>query len=165
MKTACLILTLTVLTGAASIPAPLLDRWSDAAMTEALTTLGASGVHQAKLAGHPGLIAVTPDGLNLGLYAKACAFSSTLGDNACRGVEGWISYDPGNGVDRALLVDKLNHDFAAGKFTAERDGSVRLTRYLDLEGGVSQANLTAELAEFFSVATAAKQTIWAAPAR
>jgi len=111
MRTACLLLAFTAfMSGAAgaAVPSPLLDRWSDAAMTEALTNLGASGVRQAKLAGHPGLIAITPDGLNLGLYAKACAFSSTLGDNACRGVEGWISYDPGAGVDRTTTSPPAN---------------------------------------------------------
>jgi len=166
MKKACLALVFTVLaSGTAAAAPPVVDRWDSDTITTVLKGLNAGGVKDATLAGEPGLLAVTPDGLNLGLYAKACAPYGTPSEVVCRGVEGIVTYDPGNVADRALLVDELNHAFAAGKFMVERDGTIRMTRYLNLEGGVSQANLKAQLDDFFTVASAAKKTIWAAPQR
>jgi hypothetical protein len=164
MKKACLVLMFTaVLSGSAAAAPPLLDRWETAAITVALKSLNAGGIRDATLAGQPGLLAATPDRLNIGLYAKACAPFGVPSEVVCRGLEGIVTYDPGNVADRALLVDQLNHAYAAGKFMVERDGTIRMTRYLNLEGGVTQANLKASLDDFFTVATAAKQTIWAAP--
>jgi hypothetical protein len=166
MKMVCLVVVFTALLGGSAAAAPpLLDHWDGGAMTGALKALNATGIREASLAGEPGLLAATPDGLNIGLYAKACIPTADPGQAVCRGVEGIVSYDPGNVLDRGLLVDELNHAYAAGKFMVERDGAIRLTRYLNLDGGVAPANLRAELADFFTVATAAKKIIWAAPKR
>ena len=166
MKKACLALVLTALMSGTAVAAPsLIDHWDAPQISATLRALNAGGVRDATLAGQPGILAATPDGLNLGLYAKACAPGASAGELVCRGVEGIVTYDPGNVADRGLLVDQLNHAYAAGKFMVERDGTIRMTRYLNLEGGVSPANLRAELDDFFTVASAAKQTIWAAPQR
>ena len=146
---------------AAAQQRPLIDRWDALVMTGMLTDLGATAITAATLDGAPGLLAQTQDGLNMGLYAKACTPSADPAGPICRGVEGIIGYAPGAGADVMLLSDKLNHDYADGKFMVERDGSIRLSRYLDLAGGVSRANLQAELSDFLGVASAAKHNLWA----
>jgi hypothetical protein len=165
MKKACLVLAFSALLGGTAAAAPLVDHWDNDTITTTLKSLSAGAVRDATLAGKPGLLTTTPDGLNIGFYAKACTPQGSVGVGICRAVEGIVTYDPGNVADRALLVDQLNHAYAAGKFMVERDGTIRMTRYLNLDGGVSQANLRAELADFFTVSSAAKQTIWAAPQR
>ena len=169
MKKLCLILALATMALAAQTARaaePIVDRWDSPTITRTLESLGATQIRAAALNGRPGLLATTPDGLNLGLYAQACTPSqANPSDPAiCHAVEFILIYDPGAGPDRSLLVDRLNHDFALGKFTAERDGSIQLVRYLNLTGGVTEANLKAELGEFFAVAAQAKLTVWNAPA-
>jgi hypothetical protein len=166
MKQAALLLMFAALLGgAAQAASPLIDRWDAASLTTTLHAAGARNVRDGTVGAQPGLLAETPDGLSFGLYAKACVPTASLGAAACHGLEAIAGFDPGASADRGLLVDKLNHDYAAGKFMVERDGSIRLVRYLNLEGDVTEANLRAELSDFFAVAAGAKQTLWAAPAR
>jgi hypothetical protein len=164
MKNLALALVFAAAFGASARAAtPLVDQWDTTTMTGILGGLGATAIKPASLGGQPGLLAQTPDGLNMGLYAKGCATAGDPPASVCRGLEGVIGFDPGSTADRAALVDKLNHQYAVGKFMVESDGSIRLTRYLKLDGGVSAVNLKTELAAFLAVATAAKQTLWTAP--
>jgi hypothetical protein len=171
MKKACLVLTFAALaagSATAATPAstpPLMDRWDAGLVSAALTSLGVTGIRDASIDGQPGLLARTPDGLSMGVYAKACTPSPSGGAPVCRGLESLMGYEPGAPGDHSLLIDRLNHDFAPGKFTVERDGTIRLTQYVNLKGGISQANLKADLADFLTVAAGAKPTIWATPAR
>ena len=153
------------MSSAAVAAAPMVDRWNEPAVTATLQGLGAADVKDATLAGQPGLIATTRDGLAIGLYAKACTPGPASSPPVCRGLEGVALFDPGAAADPGLLVDRLNHDHVTGKFMLERDGSILMTHYVNLDGGISPENLRAELADFFAVAAAAKRTVWAAPAR
>ncbi len=143
----------------------LIDRWNEPVVERLLTSLGATDLQRTTLAGQAGLIARTADGLGIGVYAKACAAATPPAEPLCRGVEGIASFASGPGVDHAALADRLNHQYAAGKFLVERDGTIRLTRYIDVEAGVSEANLRAQLAGFIALSSAAKDAVWAAPAR
>ena len=169
MNRARLILASVILAGvSAAAPrseaAALIDHWDTAAVSDALSGLGAKSVKPITLQGKPGVLAQTADGLSIGVYAKGCAESADLPTPVCQAVEGVVSYDPGAGGDAAALAASLNHQYAAGKFMAEGDGSVRLTRYFVVEGGVSPANLKAQIGVFLAMATAAKQTVWNTPA-
>ncbi len=155
-----------LLAGAAHAAEPaLVDHWSEPLVQRLLQSLGASGLERTTLAGQPGLLARTADGLSVGLYAKACSTQTQPAEPFCRGIEGIASFDAGKGVDRAALDMRLNHRYAAGKFMVQADGSICLTRYIDVDAGVSEANLRAQMAEFFALADAAKTIVWDAPTR
>jgi hypothetical protein len=167
MRTACLALAVGLtLGGSARAAAPaLVDHWSEPVVERLLQSLGATGLERTTLAGEPGLLARTADGLSLGVYAKACSPATAPAEPFCRGIEGIASFDPGKGADRAALATRLNHQYAAGKFMVEPDGSIRLTRYIDVDAGVSEANLRSQLGGFLALADAAKAVVWAAPQR
>jgi hypothetical protein len=148
----------------AATPA-LVDHWSEPVVERLLQSLGATDLERTTLAGQPGLLARTADGLSLGVYAKACSPQAAPAEPFCRGIEGIASFDPGKGADRAALAARLNHQYAAGKFMVEPDGSIRLTRYIDVDAGVSEANLRSQLGGFLALADAAKAVVWAAPQR
>ena len=160
-----LALGLLVCGSAKAAEAPLVDHWSEPVVQRVLESLNTSVLQQTTLAGGPGLLARTRDGLSFGVYAKACSPAAAPAQPYCRGVEGIASFDPGRGADRAALVDRLNRQYAAGKFMAEADGSIRLTRYIDVDAGVSEANLRAQLGEFIALAEATTDAVWSAPTR
>jgi len=176
MRFACLALAMGLLamgpaTGAAAQSATqsaapgLVDHWSGPVVQRLLQTLGASDLQQTALAGAPGLLGRTSSGISFGVYAKACSPMTPPAEPYCRGVEGIASFDPGRGGERAALADRLNRQYAAGKFMLENDGTIRLTRYIDVDAGVSEANLRSQLAEFLALANVAKDAVWAAPQR
>jgi hypothetical protein len=155
-----------VLSGQAGAATPaMVDHWSEPVVERLLLSLGATDLERTTLAGQPGLLARTADGLSLGVYAKACSPATAPAEPFCRGIEGIASFDPGKGADRAALAARLNHQYAAGKFMVEPDGSIRLTRYIDVDAGVSEANLRSQLGGFLALADAAKAVVWAAPQR
>jgi hypothetical protein len=141
----------------------LIDHWSQPVVERLLQSLGATDIQP--LAGQPGLLARTADGLSIGVYAKACVTTAASTAPYCRGVEGLTSFDPGRGANGAGIADRLNRQYDAGKFTLEADGSIRLTRYIDVDAGVSEANLRSQLRGFLALADAAKDAVWSAPAR
>ena len=144
----------------------LIDHWSQPVVVRLLQSLDATDIQRTTLAGEPGLLARTADGLSVGVYAKACSpAAAATAEPFCRGIEGIASFDPGPRADRLALAVRLNHQYAAGKFMVEGDGSIRLTRYIDVDAGVSEANLRAQLGGFLALANAAKDAVWAAPAR
>ena len=145
--------------------APLVDHWNEPQVERLLQSLGANSFERTTLAGLAGVIARTSDGISIGVYAKACAAATPPAEPLCRGVEGISSFAPGPSVDRPALADRLNHQYAAGKFLAEQDGTIRLTRYIDVQGGVSEANLRAQLASYIALSRAARDAVWAAPAK
>jgi hypothetical protein len=155
------LLVSALLAGAAqAAPEPLVDRWSTATVTESLASLGATEVQVNATGGRPYVTARTHDGLNVAIYAKACdqaAEGKTV--VTCHGLESIISFDPGRG-DRAILVGRLNHEFALGKYLAEEDGTIRLSRYLVFDAGVTPGNLRSELASFFAVGVLTAQSLW-----
>jgi len=167
MRYGCLALALGLaVCGSARAAEPVLvDHWSEPVIQRLLQSLGATDIERTTLAGQPGLLARTADGLSIGVYAKACAAATPPAEPFCRGVEGIASFDPGRNADRLALAVRLNHQYAAGKFMVEADGSIRLTRYIDVDAGVSEANLRAQLGGFLALAEAAKDAVWAAPAR
>jgi hypothetical protein len=142
-----------------------IDHWSTNAVLAALQALKATDVEADTREGRSLVTAKTHDGLNVGVYAKACDPSPPGVEAICHGLEAIISFDPGAKVDRKGLVERLNHQFALGKFMDEPDGSVRLSRYVVFDGAVTPANLRAELASTFAVAALAAQTIWSEPAK
>jgi len=160
-------LGLTIASSSAALAAEpaLIDRWNGPVVERLLTSLGASDLRRASLDSQAGLIAHTADGLNIGVYAKSCTAAAAPAEPFCRGLEGLTSFDPGPGVDRAALADRLNRQYAAGKFLVERDGSIRLTRYIDVDAGVSEANLRSQLAGFIALAKTAEAIVWAEPAK
>jgi hypothetical protein len=42
------------------------------------------------------------------------------------------------------------------------DGTIRLTRYVDFDGGVTPENLRAQLTEYFTLAGVTARTLWRA---
>jgi hypothetical protein len=162
MRYACLALFAAALAAGSAHAAPgLVDRWRSDAIVEALRSLGATDIQTSQGSAQPSIIARTADGLSLGLFARACRpspFDQTVDD--CPGLEGLISYDVSRRADRAALAERLNHRFAAGKFTLEAGGALRLSRYVGLEGGVTPENLRDELRDFFAVGAMTAQTLW-----
>lgn len=167
MKGLCLGLVIGALSiGAARAQtAEPIDHWNTGAVLAALQTLQASNIQQLTSEGRTVITARTRDGLNVALYAKACDPAPPSVEAICHGLEAVISFDPGSKADRKALADRLNHAFALGKFLAEPDGSIRLSRYLDFDGSVSPANLRAELAGLFTVGVLTSQTLWLKPAK
>lgn len=142
-----------------------IDHWNTNAVLAALQTLKASDIRADTREGRSIITAKTRDGLNVGVYAKACDPSPPGVEAICHGLEAIISFDPGAKVDRKALVERLNHQFALGKFLDEADGSIRLSRYVVFDGAVTPGNLRAELASLFAVAVLAAQNIWPEPAK
>ena len=150
--------------GAARAAEPvLINHWSEPVVERVLQSVGATGLQRTTLDGQAGLIARTADGLSIGVYAKACVDQAAPAEPFCRGIQGLASFDPGHGADRAALAARLNRQYDAGKFTVESDGSIRLTRYIDVDAGVSEANLRSQLASFIALSNAAKEAVWAEP--
>ena len=151
--------------GAASAQtAEPIDHWNTTAVSVALQALKTSDIQATTSQGRAVITARTRDGLNVGVYAKACDPSPPGVEAICHGLEAIISFDPGAKADRKGLVERLNHQFALGKFVEEPDGSIRLSRYLVLDGGVSAGNLRAELATLFAIGVLTAQTLWPQPA-
>ena len=142
-----------------------IEHWSIAATAAALEALKATDIRTSASEGRPVVTARTRDGLNVGVYAKACDPAPPGVEAVCHGLEAIISFDPGPKVDHRALTDRLNHQFALGKFLAEPDGTIRLSRYLVFDGAVSPANLRAELASLFNVGALTAQTLWPETAR
>jgi hypothetical protein len=143
--------------GAAAQSAEPLDRWNTSAITAALEALKATEIKAGDSAGHAMVSARTHEGLNVGVYAKACDPGL---EATCHALEAILSFEPAAGADRRALAERLNHEFALGKFLAEPDGSIRLSRYLVFDGGVTPANLRAELASLFAIGALTGQIIW-----
>ena len=137
-----------------------IDHWNTNAVLAALQTLKASDIQAVTSEGRAVVTAKTRDGLNVGVYAKSCDPAPPGVDAICHGLEAIISFDPGPKADRAALIERLNHQFALGKFLAEPDGSIRLSRYVVLDGGVGPGNLRAELASLFAIGALTGQTLW-----
>lgn len=142
-----------------------IGHWNTNAVLAALQTLQASDIEAVTQEGRAVVTARTHDGLNVVVYAKACDPAPPGVAAICHGLEAIISFDPGRRVDRKTLVERLNHQFALGKFLDEPDGSIRLSRYVVLDGEVTPGNLRAELASLFAVGALTAQTLWPEPVR
>ena len=147
---------------ALSAPAPLLQHWDTAAVRAGLTAAGATDIRVADADGLPMITARTRDGLAVAAYAKACDLSTAKTPAVCHGLEAIVSFDPGGAVDRGPIAARLNQTYASGKFIVEPDGTIRLSRYLDFDGGMSADNLRAELAEYFTLAGVTARVLWQA---
>ncbi len=148
----------------AQTTAPI-DHWNTNVVLAALQTLKASDIKAVTSEGRAVVTAKTQDGLNVGVYAKSCDPAPPGVEAICHGLEAIISFDPGPKTDRVALAGRLNHQFALGKFLAEPDGSIRLSRYVVLDGGVGPGNLRAELTSLFAIAALTGQTLWPETAR
>ena len=156
--------TASLIAGSAvAAPAPLLQRWDTAAIRTAVTASGAADIRVADADGLPMSTARTRDGLGIALYPKACEAQGTQAATPCHGLEAVASFDPGPTADRTALVAKLNQAYAAGKFIVVPDGTIRLLRYVDFDGGVTPDNLRAQLIAYFTLATVTAQGLWRAP--
>ena len=142
-----------------------IDHWSTNAVLAALQGLQASDIQAVTREGRAVVTARTRDGLNVGVYAKACDPAPPGVEAICHGLEAIISFDPGPKVDHKALVERLNHQFALGKFLDEPDGTIRLSRYVVFDGAVSSGNLRAELDSLFAVGAMTAQTLWPEPVR
>lgn len=151
--------------GVAQAAPATLQQWDTGAVVDVLNGLKATQVQAGDFDGRPVITAKTDQGLNVGLYAKACDTVPEGQPSSCHGLEAIISFDPGSDADRPSLVNKLNHDFALGKFMVQDDGSIRLSRYLIFDGGLTSDNLRAELASFFAIGVLTGQTLWPEPAK
>jgi hypothetical protein len=137
-----------------------IEHWSTGAVTAVLQALNASNIQTVLGEGRPAVIARTPDGLNVGVYAKACDAAPPGVDPICHGMEAVIGFDPGARADRKALADRLNHQYALGKFLDEPDGTIRLSRYVVFDGAVTPGNLRAELSSLFAIGSLTTQTLW-----
>lgn len=137
-----------------------IDHWSTNAVLAALQTLKADNIQAVTNEGRAAVTARTKDGLSVGIYAKACDPSPPGVEPLCHGLEAIISFDPGARADRKALMDRLNHQYALGKFLDEPDGTIRLTRYVVFDGGVTPGNLRADLASLFAIGALTTQNLW-----
>ena len=137
-----------------------LDHWNTNAVMAALQALKASDVQAVTSDGRAAVTARTRDNLNVGVYAKACDPAPPGVEPICHGLEALISFDPGARADRKALADRLNRQFALGKFVDQPDGSIRLSRYLVFDGGISPGNLRANLSGLFAIGALTAQTLW-----
>ena len=142
----------------------LVDHWDAGLLVDALHGLDATDIRAGAVDGRPTIAAVTRDGLNAGLMAKGCDSPPPATGPVCHAMAIVITFNLGQRPDRATVADQLNHGFAIGKFTLEADGTLRLTRYILFDGGVSQDNLRAELNDTFTAGALVRQTLWPAPA-
>ena len=140
--------------------APLVQRWDSGQLVDVLNTLRSKEVRVNSIDGRPAIVAVTRDGLNVGLYAKGCEASVGASEPVCHAIEGVITFDVSQRPDKASLPGDLDHDYAMGKFTLETDGSLRASRYFLLDGGITQDNLRTELNDFFAVGALTRHTLW-----
>ena len=143
-----------------------IDHWNTNAVMAALQVLKASDIQSVTNEGRAAITARTRDGLNVGVYAKACDPAPPGVEPICHGMESLISFDPGPRADRKALAERLNHQFALGKFVDEPNGAIRLSSYLIFDGGVTPGNLRAQLASLFAIGALTTQTLWpGTPAR
>jgi hypothetical protein len=143
-------------------PSPV-DHWDSGLLLDTLRGLGASGAQVSATGGRPVITAVTREGLAATLLAKGCDNPEPATGPSCHAIEIIFTFDVSQRPDRAALADQLNHGYALGKFTVEPDGSLRASRYLLLDGGISQDNLRQELIDIFTVADLTRRTL-SAPA-
>jgi len=144
-------------------PSPV-DRWESGLLADTLNTFGATNVQVSAVDSRPVITAVTREGLSATLLAKGCDTPPPASGPVCHALEIIFTFDVKQRPDAATLADQLNHEFALGKFTVEPDGSLRATRYLLLDGGVSQDNLRQELVDMFTVADLTRRAL-AAPVK
>ena len=137
---------------AQAAPSPI-DHWDSGLLVDILHALGSTDVEVSAADGHPIITAITREGLKATLVAKGCDPSTADGGSTCHAVEVIFTFPLSTSSDRVATADQLNHGFALGKYTLEADGMLRDTRYLLLDGGVSQDNLRAELIDTFTVAS------------
>jgi hypothetical protein len=103
----------------AETAAPI-DHWNTNAVMDALQALKATQINATTSEGRAVITARTRDGLNVGIYAKACDPAPPGVDAICHGLESIISFDPGPKVDRKALADReLASQFAIGVLTAQ----------------------------------------------
>ena len=145
--------------GAAAAPATLLQHWDTNTVRAGLMAVGATDIRLADADGLPMITARTRDGLGVALYAKACD-ASAKGLPVCHGMESIVSFDPGPAVDRTAIVARLNQTYASGKFIVVPDGTIRLSRYVDFDGGVTPDNLRAQLTAYFALAQVTARSLW-----
>jgi hypothetical protein len=149
---------------AVAAPAPLLTRWDTAAVRASLVQAGAADIRVDDLDGLPMITARTRDGLAVGVYAKACDPSTAATPAVCHGLETIVSFDPGAAIDRGRMIEHLNMAYASGKFMSDPAGTIRLSRYVSFDGGVTPDHLRAELASYFTLAGLTARTLWPAAA-
>ena len=147
---------------ALSAPTALLQRWDTAAVRGGLAAAGATDIRVADADGLPMITARTRDGLSVAAYAKACDTAAADSPALCHGLETIVSFDPGAAVDRGAIAARLNQTYASGKFIVEPDGTIRLSRYLDFDGGMTADNLRAELSAYFTLAGVTARVLWQA---
>lgn len=147
---------------AAAAPSPLLQHWDTGAVRAGLTAVGATDIRVFDADGQPMITARTRDGLGVALYAKLCDASTGRATAVCHGMETVVSFDPGPAADRGAIVARLNQTYASGKFIVVADGTIRLTRYVDFDGGVTPENLRAQLTEYFTLAGVTARSLWQA---
>jgi hypothetical protein len=157
------VLAIAAASAAVAAPSPLLTRWDTAAVRAGLTQAGATDIRVEDLDGLPMITARTRDGLSVGVYAKACDPSTATAPAVCHGLETIVSFDPGAAIDRGRMVEHLNLAYASGKFMADPAGTIRLSRYVSFDGGVTPDHLRAEFASYFTLAGLTARTLWPAP--
>ena len=145
---------------AAAAPSALLQHWDTGAVRAGLAAAGATDVRIADADGLPMVTARTRDGLGVALYAKLCDTPVGKAPANCHGLETVVSFDPGPTADRTAIVARLNQTYASGKFIVVQDGTIRLTRYVDFDGGVTPENLRAQLVENFTLAGVTARSLW-----
>jgi len=145
---------------AAAAPAPLLQHWDTGGVRAGLTAAGATDIRVADADGLPMITARTRDSLGVAIYAKACDVGPAKAPLICHGLESIVSFDPGAAVDRTAIVARLNQTYASGKFIVVPDGTIRLSRYVDFDGGVTPENLRAQLTAYFTLAGATARSLW-----
>jgi hypothetical protein len=151
---------LVTTTAQAQAPTSNVDRWDAGLLTDMLHSLAAKDVRVSLTDGRPALEATSREGLALTLLARGCDTPVPASGEACHAIEGLVTFDLSQTPNRAVIADQLNHGFAMGKFTIEPNGALRVTRYVLLDGGVSQDNLRQQLIDFIQVAALTRQTIW-----
>ena len=147
---------------AMSAPTALLQRWDTAAVRVGLAAAGAADIRVADADGLPMITARTRDGLGVALYAKACDAAAGRTPAICHGLQAVVGFDPGPAADRGAIVARLNQTYASGKFIVVPDGTIRLTRYVSFDGGVTPENLRAQLTEYFTLAGVTARSLWQA---
>ena len=163
MKRVTLAVAAWMIAGSAgAAPAPLLQHWETAGVRAGLIAAGATDIKVADADGLPMITARTRDGLGVAIYAKACDLATAKAPPICHGLEGVVSFDPGPAADRTAIVARLNQAYASGKFIVVADGTIRLTRYVDFDGGVTPENLRAQLTAYFTLAGVTARSLWQA---
>lgn len=136
----------------AAAPA-LVQGWSEPQLGKVLEMAAASGPSFSGAPERPVVDAANAEGLRFRLMGQGCQ------GETCTALIAVMGIGLPEGADANALAAAFNAKFVQAKFQPQGATAVLMTRYILIQGGVSEENLAANLAQFLAIAAAAQKEV------